>query len=133
MGTVHGGSFATMLDTAMGCAVHSTLPARKAYTTQELKLSLVPALTDGVPMVRAEGRLVLGFDQASEKIRTKGFDPARASIIGAHQGSRLGAPHNADVATTKIDVVPRNWRRCGPKKPVWPLVQLRPCDDAYLT
>jgi uncharacterized protein (TIGR00369 family) len=58
MGTVHGGWFATLLDTAMGCAVHSTLPAGKAYTTLELKLNLVRALTDAVPLVRAEGRLV---------------------------------------------------------------------------
>ncbi len=52
MGTVHGGSFATMLDTAMGCAVHSTLPGGKAYTTLELKLNLVRALTDAVPLVQ---------------------------------------------------------------------------------
>jgi acyl-coenzyme A thioesterase PaaI-like protein len=39
----------------MGCAVHSTLPAGKAYTTLELKLNLVRALTRAVPLVRAEG------------------------------------------------------------------------------
>jgi uncharacterized protein (TIGR00369 family) len=58
LGTVHGGWFATLLDSAMGCAVHSTLPAGKAYTTLELKLNIVRALTDAVPLVRAEGRLV---------------------------------------------------------------------------
>lgn len=63
MGTVHGGWFATMLDSAMGCAVHSTLPAGKAYTTLELKLNLVRAITDAVPLVRAEGRLVHGGRQ----------------------------------------------------------------------
>jgi uncharacterized protein (TIGR00369 family) len=65
MGTVHGGWFATMLDSAMGCAVHSTLPAGKAYTTLELKLNLVRALTDAVPLVRAEGRLVHGGRQVA--------------------------------------------------------------------
>jgi uncharacterized protein (TIGR00369 family) len=60
MGTVHGGWFATLLDSAMGCAVHSTLPAGKAYTTLELKLNIVRALTEAVPRVRAEGRLVHG-------------------------------------------------------------------------
>jgi uncharacterized protein (TIGR00369 family) len=65
MGTVHGGWFATMLDTAMGCAVHSTLPAGKVYTTLELKLNLVRALTDAVPLVRAEGRLVHGGRQVA--------------------------------------------------------------------
>lgn len=58
LGTVHGGWFATLLDSAMACAVHSTLPAGRAYTTLELKLNFVRALTDAVPLVRAEGRLV---------------------------------------------------------------------------
>lgn len=65
MGTVHGGWFATLLDSAMGCAVHSTLPAGKAYTTLELKLNLVRALTKSVPLVRAEGRLVHGGRQVA--------------------------------------------------------------------
>jgi len=58
LGTVHGGWFATLLDSAVGCAVHSTLPAGKAYTTLELKLNIVRALTDWVPLVRAEGKLI---------------------------------------------------------------------------
>jgi uncharacterized protein (TIGR00369 family) len=58
MGTVHGGWFATLLDSAVGCAVHSTLPPGKGYTTLELKLNLVRALTDAVPLVRAEGRVL---------------------------------------------------------------------------
>jgi len=58
LGTVHGGWFATLLDSAVGCAVHSTLPAGKGYTTLELKLNLVRALTDAVPLVRAEGRVL---------------------------------------------------------------------------
>ena len=75
MGTVHGGWFATMLDSALGCAVHSTLPAGKAYTTLELKLNLVRALTDAVPLVRAEGRLVHGGRQvATAEARLVGPD-----------------------------------------------------------
>ncbi len=58
LGTVHGGWFATLLDSALACAVHSTLPAGKAYTTLELKMNIVRALTDKVPLVRAEGRVV---------------------------------------------------------------------------
>jgi len=58
LGTVHGGWFATLLDSAVGCAVHSTLPAGKAYTTLELKLNIVRALTDAVPLVRAEGKVL---------------------------------------------------------------------------
>ncbi len=58
LGTVHGGWYATLLDSAVACAIHSTLPAGKTYTTLELKINLVRALTDKVPLVRAEGRVI---------------------------------------------------------------------------
>jgi uncharacterized protein (TIGR00369 family) len=58
LGTVHGGWFCTLLDSAMGCAVHSTLQANKGYTTLELKVNMVRALTQSVPMVRAEGKVI---------------------------------------------------------------------------
>lgn len=58
LGTVHGGWFATLLDTAVGCAVHSTLQAGKGFTTLELKVNIVRTLTDKVPVIRAEGELV---------------------------------------------------------------------------
>jgi len=60
MGTVHGGWFATLLDSALGCAVASTLPAGKAYTTAELKVNIVRPLSDKVPFVRAESRIIHG-------------------------------------------------------------------------
>jgi uncharacterized protein (TIGR00369 family) len=58
LGTVHGGWFAALLDSAVGCAVHSTLPAGKGYTTLELKVNFVRPLTAAVPLVRAEGKLI---------------------------------------------------------------------------
>ena len=58
LGTVHGGWAATILDSAMGCAVHSTLPAAKGYTTVDLSVTLVRALTDRVRRVRCEGRVL---------------------------------------------------------------------------
>ena len=58
LGGVHGGYYAGMLDSAMGCAIHSLLPAGQAYTTLEFKLNMVRALpTDGSP-VRAIGEVV---------------------------------------------------------------------------
>jgi uncharacterized protein (TIGR00369 family) len=57
LGVVHGGWIATLLDSAMGCAVHSTLPAGEGYTTLEFKVNFVRAVTDSVPLVRAEGRV----------------------------------------------------------------------------
>ncbi|MGC0362264.1 uncharacterized protein (TIGR00369 family) [Rhodococcus sp. 27YEA15] len=41
LGTVHGGICATLLDSVMGCAVHTTLPAGVGYTTLELKLNYI--------------------------------------------------------------------------------------------
>jgi uncharacterized protein (TIGR00369 family) len=58
MGTVHGGWFCTLLDSALGCAVHTTLPAGKGYTTLEIKVNMVRPLTDAVPLVRAEGKVI---------------------------------------------------------------------------
>ncbi len=58
LGTVHGGWFCTLLDSAVGCAVHTSLPAGKGYTTLEIKVNMVRPLTDAVPLVRAEGKVV---------------------------------------------------------------------------
>jgi uncharacterized protein (TIGR00369 family) len=58
IGSVHGGVFCTMLDSAMGCAVHSTLDRGRAYTTLELKVNLVKALTVATPGVLATGEVV---------------------------------------------------------------------------
>jgi uncharacterized protein (TIGR00369 family) len=75
LGAVHGGWFATLLDSALGCAVHSALPAGKAYTTLELKVNIVRALTDAVPLVRAEGKLIhLGRQMATSEARLVGPD-----------------------------------------------------------
>jgi uncharacterized protein (TIGR00369 family) len=58
LGTVHGGWIATLLDSCVGCAVHSTLPAGKAYTTAELKINFVRAVTTRVPLLRAIGSVI---------------------------------------------------------------------------
>ena len=58
IGSVHGGYAATLLDSAMGCAVHSQLDAGVAYTTLELKVSFVRALGAEAGPVHAEGRVV---------------------------------------------------------------------------
>ena len=71
IGSVHGGWIATLLDSCVGCAVHSTLAAGKAYTTAELKVNFVRPVTTRTPlasrrrpghsrrrrMATAEGRL----------------------------------------------------------------------------
>lgn len=58
MGTVHGGWVATLLDSALGCAVQTTLSAEQAYTTAELKVSYVRAVTLAAGLVRAEAEVI---------------------------------------------------------------------------
>ncbi|MBX9965151.1 MAG: PaaI family thioesterase [Burkholderiales bacterium] len=58
IGTVHGGWAATVLDSCMACAVHSTLEAGQGYTTLEIKINYVRAMTDRTGRVEAEGKVV---------------------------------------------------------------------------
>lgn len=58
IGTVHGGYAATLLDSAVGCAVHSKLKPGQGYTTLELKVSYLKAMTEDTGPVRAEGVVV---------------------------------------------------------------------------
>lgn len=58
IGSVHGGYAATLLDSCMGCAVHTTLPAGQAYTTLEFKINFVRAMSDQTGRVRAEGKVI---------------------------------------------------------------------------
>src|SRR6202521_3026050 len=58
LGTVHGGYAATLLDSCMGCAVHTTLPKGTGYTTLEFKVSFVRPLTQETGLVRAEGKVI---------------------------------------------------------------------------
>src|ERR1700731_3482313 len=56
IGWVHGGYAATLLDSAMGLAVHSMLPAGTGYTTLEFKISFIRGMTEDTGPVRTEGR-----------------------------------------------------------------------------
>jgi len=72
IGTVHGGYAATLLDSACGCAVHSSLRADQGYFTLELKIAYHKAMTERTGPVRAEGRVVTlgrraGFAEATLK------------------------------------------------------------------
>jgi uncharacterized protein (TIGR00369 family) len=58
IGTVHGGFAATLLDSALGCAIFSTMAKGEAWTTLELKLNLVRPITKDTGPVRAEGRII---------------------------------------------------------------------------
>jgi uncharacterized protein (TIGR00369 family) len=58
LGTVHGGVMATLLDSALGCAVQSMLPAGTSYTTLELKVNYLRPITTKTGTVYAEGKLI---------------------------------------------------------------------------
>ncbi len=58
LGSVHGGWAATLLDSCMACAVHSTLPAGVGYTTLEFKIDLIRPITVKTGDVSAEGRVI---------------------------------------------------------------------------
>ncbi|HEU5347935.1 MAG TPA: PaaI family thioesterase [Ktedonobacterales bacterium] len=58
IGVVHGGVAATLLDSAMGCAINASLPKGMAYTTLEIKVNYLRPLTMATGQVRAEGTVV---------------------------------------------------------------------------
>jgi uncharacterized protein (TIGR00369 family) len=58
IGSVHGGFAATLLDSALGCAVHTTLPAGVGYSTLELSVNLVRGLSPATGPVLAAGRVL---------------------------------------------------------------------------
>ena len=75
MGGVHGGWFATLLDSALGCAVHTMVPAGRGYTTAELSVNYVRGLSIKVARVRAEGKVIhCGKQLATAEARLVGPD-----------------------------------------------------------
>jgi uncharacterized protein (TIGR00369 family) len=58
LGTVHGGVIATVLDSAAGCAVHSTLPAGWGYTSLDLTTKYLRPVTVGSGLLRCEGTVI---------------------------------------------------------------------------
>ena len=58
IGAVHGGVVCTLLDSALGCALHTTLPAGKGYTSVEIKVSYLKAVRPSSGLLTATGRVV---------------------------------------------------------------------------
>jgi uncharacterized protein (TIGR00369 family) len=75
MGGIHGGWYATLLDSALGCAVHTMMPVGRGYTTAELSVNIVKAITPKVSRVRAEGKVIhCGRQLATAEARLFGPD-----------------------------------------------------------
>jgi uncharacterized protein (TIGR00369 family) len=58
LGTVHGGFAMTLLDSCLGCCIHTTMAKGEGYTTLEIKVNLVRAITKDTGPIRATGRLI---------------------------------------------------------------------------
>jgi uncharacterized protein (TIGR00369 family) len=75
MGGIHGGWYATLLDSALGCAVYTSLPAGRGYTTGQLNLHIVRAATLRSGPLRAIGEVVhAGRQLATAEARLVGAD-----------------------------------------------------------
>ena len=57
LGTVHGGWLSALLDSALGCAVNTVLPAGHGFTTLDLHVRFVRAVTDAVFRLRSEAQV----------------------------------------------------------------------------
>jgi len=70
IGTVHGGLAATLLDSALGCAVHTMLPAGVGYTTLELHVNYVRPITIQTGLIRCEAEVIhMGRSMATAQAR----------------------------------------------------------------
>lgn len=58
IGGVHGGVHATLLDSAMACAVHSRLPAGTAYTTLDISIRYLRPVSTATGLLRCEGSVI---------------------------------------------------------------------------
>lgn len=75
MGGIHGGWYATLLDSALGCAVYTMLPAGRGYTTGQLNIHIVRAATVRSGPLRAIGEVVhAGRQLATAEARIVGPD-----------------------------------------------------------
>lgn len=74
LGTVHGGIAATLLDSVVGCAVHTMLPAGVSYTTLELKVNYVRAVQTNGQVITATGTII-HFGQRTATAEGRILDP----------------------------------------------------------
>src|SRR5262249_35292721 len=79
LGTVHGGWISTLLDSAMGCAVHSTLRPKQTYATVDMTVSFVRPVSERTGKLRCEGKVIhIGGRIATAEGRV--WDPAGSLI-----------------------------------------------------
>ena len=83
IGVVHGGYASTLLDSALGCAVHTTLPAGVAYTTLTLETKFLRPITRDTGRVRAEAEVIhRGRTQATAEGRLVSVESGKLLASG---------------------------------------------------
>ncbi|SCG70186.1 PaaI family thioesterase [Micromonospora humi] len=82
LGTVHGGVLSTLLDTAAGCAVHTTLPAGVGYTSLDLSVKFLRPVTVASGTLRCEGT-VLQRGRRTALAEARLTDPANRLVAHA--------------------------------------------------
>jgi len=81
IGSVHGGVISAILDTAMGCALHTLLPAGVGYTTLELKVNFLKAVTIASGLLKANGKII---HQGGRTALTEAQLTDEAGVVYAH-------------------------------------------------
>jgi uncharacterized protein (TIGR00369 family) len=111
LGSVHGGALASLLDSVMGCAVHSTLPLGRGYTTLEIKVNYLRAVTAASGPLTAVGEIVhAGRRQAVAEARlTDGT--GRLCATASTTCLLLDAPTRGDPPPPATDPVLPAWTR----------------------
>ena len=116
IGTVHGGYASTLLDSALGCAVHTTLPAGVGYTTLTLEVKMVRPITRDIERVRAEAEVLhRGRTQAT----------AQARLIDAATGKLLATGTSTCLILERA--ASRRGRAARPRPAAAPRTRSRPC------
>ncbi|MBE7246815.1 MAG: PaaI family thioesterase [Actinomycetospora chiangmaiensis] len=111
LGSVHGGALASLLDSVMGCAVHSTLPLGRGYTTLEIKVNYLRAVTAASGPLTAVGEIVhAGRRQAVAEARlTDGT--GRLCVTASTTCLLLDRPVQGDAAPPAADPLLKAWTR----------------------
>ncbi|QGY01656.1 PaaI family thioesterase [Methylobacterium mesophilicum SR1.6/6] len=105
LGSVHGGALASLLDSVMGCAVHSTLPLGRGYTTLEIKVNYLRAVTAASGPLLAVGEIVhAGRRQAVAEARLTDVT-GRLCATASTTCLLLDAPSRGDTPPPAMDPV----------------------------
>jgi uncharacterized protein (TIGR00369 family) len=91
MGLVHGGWLALLLDTVMGCAVHSTLKPGQTFTTIEMKTTFVRPVRENTGRLRCEGTLLHAGNRVASS-DGKIFDTAGRLVAHGSESCLISTP-----------------------------------------